>query len=55
VKSEVILAKIESLRRCIRRIEEKRPDVVETLKEDDDIQDIISVNLVTKAQIRSSN
>ena len=51
MKSDIILAKIESLRRCIRRVEEKRPDDVNILKEDYDIQDIVSVNLERAVQI----
>lgn len=49
--NDVIRRKLESLRRCIQRIELKRPDSVETLKSDYDIQDIISLNLERAIQI----
>ena len=42
---DVILKKLESLRRCIQRVEEKTPASVDRLVEDYDLQDIISVNL----------
>lgn len=41
----VVLKKLENLRRCIKRIEEKTPASVELLLQDYDLQDIISVNL----------
>jgi uncharacterized protein YutE (UPF0331/DUF86 family) len=43
--------KLESLRRCLQRITEKRPDAVEDLAEDVDLQDIITVNLQRAVQI----
>lgn len=49
--SDVLRNKLESLRRCISRIEEKRPSVIETLKADYDIQDIISLNLERAIQL----
>lgn len=42
---DVVLNKLESLRRCVQRIEDKTPDLVDLLVEDFDLQDIISVNL----------
>lgn len=48
---DVLRRKLESLRRCIGRIEEKRPSSVEILKTDYDIQDIISLNLERAIQI----
>lgn len=49
---EVILAhKLESLRRCIRRVEEKTPASVELLKQDPDIQDILVLNLTRAVQM----
>jgi len=48
---DVVRRKLESLRRCISRIEEKRPDSVEILKNDYDIQDIISLNLERAIQV----
>lgn len=49
--TDVVLAKLESLQRCISRIEEKTPPKVEILKSDYDIQDIISLNLERAVQI----
>ena len=48
---EVISAKLESLRRCIRRIEDKTPATAEILLKDNDLQDIICVNLERAVQI----
>ena len=45
VDIDVLLTKIESLRKCLLRIEQKRPVDRETLQRDLDLQDIISVNL----------
>jgi uncharacterized protein YutE (UPF0331/DUF86 family) len=45
VKSDVILAKLESLERCIRRVEQKRPDSMDHLMQDLDRQDVIVLNL----------
>ena len=42
---DLILGKLESLSRCLKRIEEKTPSTAEELKADLDRQDIISVNL----------
>ena len=47
----IIVEKLESLRRCARRIEEKRPASVEDLKTDPDLQDIISLNLTRAVQV----
>jgi hypothetical protein len=44
---QIVLEKLESLRRCLNRIEEKRPDKLERLQSDVDIQDIITPNLTT--------
>ncbi|HYW34403.1 MAG TPA: DUF86 domain-containing protein [Balneolaceae bacterium] len=41
----VIDEKLESLRRCIKRVETKRPGSPSELEEDIDLQDILSVNL----------
>lgn len=43
--------KLESLRRCIRRIESKRPARVDALVSDDDVQDVIALNLIRAVQI----
>jgi len=48
---ELIEEKIESLRRCVRRIETKRVATVETLETDVDTQDILSVNLTRAVQL----
>lgn len=48
---ELIEEKIESLRRCVRRIEEKRAASVEALANDWDTQDILSVNLTRAVQL----
>ncbi len=48
---EIISAKLESLRRCIKRIKDKTPANAAVLLEDNDIQDIISVNLERAVQL----
>ncbi len=49
---QVILAeKIESLRRCIKRIEDKQPNKVSTLIKDLDLQDILVLNLTRAVQL----
>jgi uncharacterized protein YutE (UPF0331/DUF86 family) len=48
---EIISAKLESLRRCIERIKDKTPSSAETLIEDIDLQDILSINLERAVQI----
>ena len=47
----LILNKLDSLQRCIGRIEEKTPQNKSILIEDIDLQDIIAVNLVRAVQI----
>lgn len=42
---EVVLNKLESLRRCLQRVQDKTPDSVGLLVEDHDLQDIIVLNL----------
>jgi uncharacterized protein YutE (UPF0331/DUF86 family) len=42
---EVVEQKLESLRRCLQRIESKCPADAQTLAEDFDLQDIVSLNL----------
>jgi uncharacterized protein YutE (UPF0331/DUF86 family) len=51
MESEVIQSKLESLSRCIARIELKTPDDPESLQADPDIQDIIAINLERAVQI----
>lgn len=48
---EVVEQKLESLRRCLRRIEIKCPADAATLAADIDLQDIISLNLSRAVQI----
>lgn len=48
---EVIEQKLESLRRCVRRIADKCPPDPETLKSDPDLQDIITINLTRAVQL----
>jgi len=43
--SVVVAEKLESLRRCIQRIEERRTPTADALRSDTDRQDILSVNL----------
>lgn len=47
----IILDKLESLRRCVRRIEHKRPDTLQGLQADLDLQDILSLNLTRAVQV----
>lgn len=47
----VILDKLESLRRCVLRVEHKRPDTLEALQADPDLQDILSLNLTRAVQV----
>ncbi len=48
---DVIKNKIESLIRCLYRINEKKPESVDILKQDLDIQDIISINIARAVQL----
>jgi uncharacterized protein YutE (UPF0331/DUF86 family) len=48
---ELIEEKIESLRRCVHRIEKKRVASAEELENDWDTQDILSVNLTRAVQL----
>lgn len=48
---ELILEKLEALRRCIKRVESKRPDNAATLVSDWDLQDIITLNLTRAVQL----
>ena len=49
--NEVIYNKIESLRNCIQRIENKKPFEFETLLDDYDLQDVICLNLERSVQL----
>jgi len=46
----VIEEKLESLRRCLSRIEDKCPVNVAELEKDVDVQDIITLNLTRAVQ-----
>jgi hypothetical protein len=49
---QLILAeKIESLRRCIKRIEDKKPESVDLLMQNLDLQDILALNLTRAVQL----
>ncbi len=42
---DVVLNKLESLRRCLQRVQDKTPGSADLLVEDVDLQDIIALNL----------
>lgn len=48
---EIVEQKLESLRRCLRRIETKCPADAEALATDFDLQDIVSLNLSRAVQL----
>ena len=48
---EVVEQKLESLRRCLQRIETKCPAEVDVLLTDYDLQDIVSLNLSRAVQL----
>lgn len=48
---DVVLNKLESLRRCLQRIEDKAPVSPDLLVEDYDLQDIIVLNLERSVQM----
>ena len=47
----IIAEKLESMRRCIQRIEDKTPEDAGNLIRDIDLQDILVVNLIRAVQI----
>src|SRR5436190_16866832 len=47
----LIAEKLESLRRCVQRVQTKCPQTPEELMEDPDLQDIISLNLTRAVQL----
>ncbi len=51
MKNEVINNKIESLRKCLQRIESKKPFTINKLIDDYDLQDIICLNIERSVQI----
>lgn len=48
---QVIAQKLESLRRCILRVESKTPSDLQTLLDDPDIQDVVVLNLTRAVQL----
>ena len=51
MNSVVIASKLESLRRCLDRITSKKPDTLDQLLEDIDMQDILALNLERSIQL----
>jgi uncharacterized protein YutE (UPF0331/DUF86 family) len=51
MNSIVIKTKLESLRKCLDRIETKKPESLDDLLQDIDVQDIISLNLERSVQL----
>ena len=49
--TELVTSKLESLARCVHRLQSKTPGSLETLREDVDAQDIMAVNLERAVQI----
>ncbi|TAE91625.1 MAG: DUF86 domain-containing protein [Verrucomicrobia bacterium] len=48
---DIILRKLDSLARCVNRIEQKRPEKFEELVTNIDLQDILSINLERAIQV----
>jgi uncharacterized protein YutE (UPF0331/DUF86 family) len=51
MNSVVILSKLESLRKCMDRITSKKPESLDQLLEDIDMQDILALNLERSIQL----
>lgn len=51
MENDVLRAKLESLIRCIKRIESKKTETVEELKNNPDAQDVIILNLERAVQL----
>ena len=51
MNSMVIKTKLESLRKCLDRIESKKPETLENLLQDIDTQDILALNLERSVQL----
>lgn len=47
----LIESKLESLRRCVKRAEDRCPETPQALAEDADLQDIVSLNLTRAVQL----
>lgn len=48
---DVVLNKLESLRRCLKRVQDKTPESCDILIDDYDLQDIIALNLERSVQL----
>ncbi len=48
---DIIMRKLDSLARCVERIEQKRPETIDVLIKDIDLQDILSINLERAVQV----
>lgn len=48
---EIVEQKLESLRRCLARVREKCPQDADTLANNADLQDIISINITRAVQL----
>lgn len=48
---DLISEKLESLRRCVHRVSEKCPPDLDTLEQDVDLQDIVTLNLSRAVQL----
>ena len=48
---DIIMRKLDSLARCVGRIEQKRPHTLQQLIDDIDTQDILSINLERAVQV----
>jgi len=51
MENEVINNKIESLRKCLHRIESKKPFALNELIDDYDLQDVICLNIERSVQL----
>ena len=51
MENDVILRKMDSLRRCLKRLEEKIPDNWDNIEIDYDLQDILTINLERAVQL----
>ncbi len=47
----IVDQKLDSLRRCLQRVQERLPETVEQLKSDFDAQDIVALNLTRAVQL----
>ena len=47
----IVNTKLEALRRCVKRIEERRAHSADALRASPDLQDIVSVNITRAVQL----